>query len=75
MPVVAIVTIIISALIVAAAALGLIRVLWHLLAVHSTLEVVIGAVGIVADKTATVPIVVPNVNANLKPVRDFCESI
>jgi hypothetical protein len=29
----------------------------------------------VAEKTATVPVVLPSVNASLKPVRDFCESI
>jgi hypothetical protein len=29
----------------------------------------------VAQRTSTVPVVVPSVNANLKPVRDFCESI
>jgi hypothetical protein len=30
---------------------------------------------VVADKTSTVPAVVGSVNANLKPVSDFCESI
>ena len=34
---------------------------------------VIGGVGVVAHQTRTVPEVLPSVNANLKPVRDFCE--
>ena len=36
---------------------------------------VIGGVEAVATLTRPVPAVVPSVNANLKPVRDFCESI
>ena len=75
MPVVAWVTIVIAALIVAAAALGLIRVIFHLVAIHRTLGAVVGGVQVIADKTRTVPDVVPSVNANLAPVRDFCESI
>ena len=39
------------------------------------LGAVIGGVEAVAAKTSTVPTVLPSVNANLKPVRDFCESI
>jgi len=69
------VTLGITALIVATAALGLLRVIFHLRAVHRTLGAVIGGVQAVARQTSTVPIVVPSVNANLKPVRDFCESI
>ncbi|GAA0920399.1 hypothetical protein Vau01_045160 [Virgisporangium aurantiacum] len=69
------VTLIITALIIFAAALGLLRVIFHLRAVRQTLGAVIGGVAVVAEKTSTVPSVVPSVNANLKPVRDFCESI
>ncbi|MBX6751570.1 MAG: hypothetical protein IRY85_18250 [Micromonosporaceae bacterium] len=69
------VTLGITALIVAAAALGLLRVIFHLRAVRRTLGAVIGGVQAVAAQTSTVPVVVPSVNANLKPVRDFCESI
>jgi hypothetical protein len=69
------VTLAITALIIAAAALGLLRVIWHLKAVRHTLGAVIGGVQAVAQRTSTVPVVVPSVNANLKPVRDFCESI
>ena len=75
MPAVAWVTLVITALIVAAAALGLIRVIFHLRAVRQTLASVIGGVQVIAQKTSTVPEVVPSVNANLKPVRDFCENV
>ena len=72
MPAVAWVTIVIATLIISAAALGLIRVIFHLRAVVKSLDGVIAGVGVVADRTATVPTVVPSVNANLAPVRDFC---
>ena len=75
MPVVAWVTIVIAVLIIAAAALGLVRVIGHLVAIHRTLGALAGGVAVVATKTSTVPEVLPSVNANLKPVRDFCESI
>jgi hypothetical protein len=75
MPAVAWVTLVITALIVAAAALGLIRVIFHLRAVRQTLGDVIGGVAVVAQRTGTVPEVLPSVNAELKPVRDFCESL
>jgi hypothetical protein len=75
MPAAAWVTLIITALIIFAAALGLLRVIFHLRAIRHTLGAVIGGVGVVAARTSTVPEVVPSVNANLKPVRDFCESI
>jgi hypothetical protein len=69
------VTVAITALIIAAAALGLVRVILHLVAIRKTLANVVGGVAVVAEKTRTVPEVLPSVNANLKPVRDFCESI
>jgi hypothetical protein len=75
MPAVAWVTIVIAVVIIAAAALGLLRVIFHLLAVNRTLDDVIGGVGVIAQRTSTVPEVLPSVNASLKPVRDFCESI
>lgn len=75
MPAVAWVTLVITALIVAAAALGLLRVIFHLRAVRHTLNGVIGGVAVVAQQTSTVPEVLPSVNENLKPVRDFCESV
>jgi hypothetical protein len=75
MPAAAWVTLVITALIIFAAALGLLRVIFHLRAIRGTLGAVIGGVEAVAAKTSTVPTVLPSVNANLKPVRDFCESI
>jgi hypothetical protein len=74
-PAAAIVTLVIAGLIIAAAALGLIRVIFHLAAILKTLSALRGGVQVVAQKTSTVPTVLPSVNANLKPVRDFCESI
>jgi hypothetical protein len=68
-------TIIVGALIIGIAAVGLIRVIGHLIAIRRALGGVVGGVQAVAAKTSTVPTVVPSVNANLKPVRDFCESI
>ncbi len=75
MPFVAWVTVILAALIIAAAALGLFRVVMHLRAVDSALESVVGGVRVIAERTATVPDVVPSVNASLQPVRDFTEAI
>ena len=75
MPAAAWVTVVLATLIIAAAALGLIRVIFHLRAVNTTLGAVVGGVLAVAEKTSTVPTVVPSVNANLQPVRDFCETI
>ncbi len=75
MPIVAWVTIIVAALIIVAAAVGLLRVVLHLRAVDRTLAAVVGGVRVVAERTSTVPTVLPSVNSNLKPVRDFCESI
>jgi hypothetical protein len=75
MPAAAIVTLVIGGLIIAAAALGLIRVIGHLIAVSRTLDGVVAGVRAVADKTEPVPGALQSVNANLEPVRDFCESI
>jgi hypothetical protein len=75
MPVVAWVTVVIATVIIAVAALGLMRVILHLRAVTGTLDDVIGGVRVIADRTSTVPDVLPSVNASLAPVRDFCEAI
>jgi len=69
------VTLVLATLIIAAAALGLIRVIGHLMATLRTLRALTGGVEVVAEKTSTVPAVVASVNANLKPVSDFAESI
>lgn len=75
MPAEAVVTLVIATLIIAAAALGLIRVIGHLMATLKTLRALTGGVDVVAEKTSTVPAVVSSVNASLKPVSDFAESI
>lgn len=75
MPFVAWVTVALALLIVFFAAVGLFRVILHLRAVDQTLETLTGGVEVIAQKTSTVPTVLPSVNANLKPVRDFADSI
>lgn len=75
MPAVAIVTLVIGALIIAAAALALIRVIGHLWAVTRTLDALTGGVQVVAAKTDPVGPAIASVNASLAPVRDFAESI
>ena len=64
-----------SVLIIGAAALGLIRVILHLRAVVGALDALEGGVAVIVQKTSTVKPVVDSVNASLKPVRDFAESI
>lgn len=68
-------TLIIAALIVATLALGLLRVILHLVAVKRTLDNLIGGVEVVAEKTSTVPIALPSVNESLRPVREFSETL
>ena len=75
MPFVAWFTVVVAGLIISAAAIGLLRVVLHLKVVDSTLAQLTGGVQIVAEKTSTVPVVLPSVNANLAPVRDFADSI
>lgn len=75
MPAAAVVTLILAALIIAAAVLGLVRVILHLVAVRQTLGTVVVGVEVVAAQTRTVPEALTAVNASLKPVRDFCESV
>jgi len=75
MSLVAWVTVILALLIVFFAAVGLFRVVLHLKAVDKTLEALTGGVEVIDAKTSTVPAVVESVNASLKPVRDFTNSI
>jgi hypothetical protein len=75
MPAAAWVTLIIAALIIAMTAVGLLRVIFHLKAVRTTLVATTGGVEAVAQLTSTVPARLTSVNANLKPVRDFCETV
>ncbi len=75
MPAAAWATIVISALIIGITAVALLRVIFHLRAIRATLRQVTGGVALVAERTSTVPERLTSVNANLKPVRDFCESV
>ena len=75
MPAAAWVTLIISAVIIAFTAVALLRVIFHLRAIRATLAATIGGVAAVADLTSTVPDRLTSVNASLKPVRDFCETV
>ncbi len=75
MPAAALVTLIIGALIIAAAVLGLVRVIVHLAVVRQTLGTVVVGVQVVATQTRTVPTALTAVNASLEPVRDFCETV
>ena len=75
MPAAAWATIVITALIIAITAVGLLRVIFHLRAIRASLVGVTGGVQAVAQLTSTVPDRLTSVNASLKPVRDFCETV
>ncbi|MEU8631823.1 hypothetical protein AB0C38_06640 [Amycolatopsis sp. NPDC048633] len=75
MPAAAWTTLAIAALIILFAAVGLFRVILHLAHVRKTLGGVLGGVRLVAERTAPVPGALDSVNADLKPVRDFCETV
>jgi succinate dehydrogenase hydrophobic anchor subunit len=75
MPAAAWMTIAVSGLIIVFIAVGLIRIVFHLMAIRTTLRAVTGGVQAVEQLTSTVPARLTSVNANLKPVRDFCETV
>ena len=75
MPAAAWFTIVVAALIIAITAVGLLRVILHLRAIRASLVGVTGGVQAVAELTSTVPDRLTSVNASLKPVRDFCETV
>ena len=75
MPAAAWMTIAVAGLIIAVTAVGLIRIVFHLRAVRGTLVTLTGGVQLVDQLTSTVPARLTSVNANLKPVRDFCETV
>ena len=75
MPAAAWMTIAVAGLIIATTAVGLIRIVFHLRAIRGTLKAVTGGVQAVDQLTFTVPARLTSVNANLKPVRDFCETV
>jgi len=68
-------TLVIAALVIALTAVALLRVIFHLRATLGTLRKVTGGVTAVAELTSTVPERLTSVNASLKPVRDFCETV
>ncbi len=68
-------TVVIAALIIGVTAVGLIRIIWHLKTVRHTLGTIVVGAQVIAYQTRTVPEALTSVNANLKPVRDFCESV
>lgn len=68
-------TLVLAALIIAAAALGLVRVILHLVAINKTLAQVFGGVEVIAAKTSSVPAVLSSVNESLRPVREFCDTV
>ena len=75
MPAAAWMTIAVAGVIIVFTAVGLIRIVFHLRAVRGTLVTLTGGVQLVDQLTSTVPERLTSVNANLKPVRDFCEGI
>jgi hypothetical protein len=68
-------TIAVAGLIIAITAVGLIRIVFHLRAIRGTLVALTGGVQLVDQLTSTVPARLTSVNASLKPVRDFCETV
>jgi hypothetical protein len=70
-----VVSLVIFTVIIAAAALGLIRVILHLRSVVKTLDALEGGVQVIVAQTSTVPSTVDSVNKSLAPVRNFAESI
>ncbi len=75
MPAAAWATLVIAALIIAIIAVGLLRVIFHLRAIRKTLVATTGGVQVIAQLTSPVPERLTSVNASLKPVRDFCETV
>jgi hypothetical protein len=75
MPAVAWVTLVATALIVALVALALLRVVINLKQTSDTLGAVIGGVRAIAEKTSTVPARLTSVNATLKPVKDWTDTV
>jgi hypothetical protein len=75
MPAAAWATLVIAALIIAITAVGLLRVIFHLKAIRTTLVATTGGVAVIAQLTSPVPERLTSVNASLKPVRDFCETV
>jgi hypothetical protein len=74
-PLVAWVTLVLVAVVVAIVGLSLLKVISQLKHVSWTLGAVIVGVNAIAYQTRTVPEVLPSVNANLAPVRSMAEQV
>jgi hypothetical protein len=74
-PLVAWVTLVLVAVVVAIVGLSLLRVISQLKHVAWTLGAIIVGVNAIAYQTRTVPEVLPSVNANLAPVRSMAEQV
>jgi hypothetical protein len=74
-PLVAWVTLVLVAVVVAIVGLSLLKVISQLKHVSWTLGAVIVGVNAIAYQTRTVPEVLPSVNANLAPVRAMAEQV
>jgi hypothetical protein len=66
---------IIAGLIIAVVALALLQVILHLRAVTKILATLQGGVDAIAGSTAPVGPVIESANANLAPVRNWCETV
>jgi len=75
MPAAAQTTLTASAVIIGITAVGLVRVIFHLRAIQANLTATTGAVETVADLTSSVPGRLTSVNASLRPVREFCDTV
>jgi hypothetical protein len=75
MPAAAWMTLVVGAVIILVIAVALFRVIYHLSFIRGTLGTVVVGAQVVAHQTRTVPDALTSVNANLKPVRDFCETV
>ncbi|MDT7594624.1 MAG: hypothetical protein QOJ06_170 [Pseudonocardiales bacterium] len=75
MPLVAWVTLVLVAVVVAIVGLSLLKVISQLKHVSWTLGAIIVGVNAIAYQTRTVPEVLPSVNANLAPVRSMAEQV
>ena len=64
-----------SALVIGITAVGLTRAIFHLRAIHANLVATTDATQAIANLTSTVPDRLTSVNASLKPVRDFCDTV
>jgi hypothetical protein len=69
------VTLAIGALIVGFTAVALIRIIVHLVHVRKVLGTVVVGAQVIATQTRPVGSAISAVNASLRPVRDFAESV